>query len=194
MCIDITWLWPCGRRVSLNVFCPNYTQVDGHQRARWPPTTQSPSHRTRQPSESAMAAYHAMSQLHPSRRPSESTMAAYHTVAFAQNQAAIRERDGRLPRRAACHTGTPPYGQHGPHLAPHPLIKPRGRQAEARQPISTRKAPSQKKAPLFMHLMAEHRMPPTPEGHEGPLGKFSPFTLDPRRAKKGVLGQKAHPR
>ncbi|QCD78785.1 hypothetical protein DEO72_LG1g2421 [Vigna unguiculata] len=88
--------------------CPNYTQVDGHQRARWPPTTQSPSHRTRQPSESAMAAYHAMSQLHPSRRPSKSTMAAYHTVAFAQNQAAIRERDGRLPRRADYHKGTPP--------------------------------------------------------------------------------------
>jgi len=39
--------------------------------------------------------------------------------------------------------------------------------------------------------MAEHRTPPTPEG---PLGKFSPFTLDPRMAKEGVLGQKAHPR
>ena len=96
---------------------PNHTQVDGNQRARWPPTTQTPSHRTRQ--------------------PSESMMAAYHTDALAPNQAAIRERDGRLPRRAAYHTRTPPYEQHGPHLAPHPPVKPRGQQTEARQPIST---------------------------------------------------------
>jgi len=78
-----------------------------------------------------------MSQPYPSTQPSESTMVAHHT-----------ERNGRLPRRAAYHARTSPYGQHGPHLTPHPLVKPRGQQTKTRWPITKWKAPSQKKATL----------------------------------------------
>jgi len=70
---------------------------------------------------------------------------------------------------AAYHARTPPYGEHGPHLASHTpskqhslLPKPGGRLPCERH-LSKGKPPA-------MHLMAEYRAPPT---SEGPLGKFS---------------------
>jgi len=98
---------------------------------------------SRRPSESTMAAYHTETPSHRTRRPSESTMAAYHTETPSH-----RTRQPSESAMAAYHARTPPYGQHGPHLTPHPPVKPRGQQTKTRWPITTRKAPSQKKATL----------------------------------------------
>ena len=126
-----------------------------------------------------------MSQQYPSRRPPESTMAAYYAETPSH-----RTRRPPESSMAAYHARTPPYGEHGPRLAPHPLLnhtaytpKPEGRLPRERH-LYKRKPPS-------THFMAEYQTPPT---SEGPLGKLSPFTLDPRMAKKGILGQKAHSR
>ena len=159
------------------MLCPNHTQVDGHQRARWPPTTQSPSHRTRQPSE---------------RRPSESTMAAYHSR--LRTEPGSHQRDGHQRARWPSTTQSrlphknPSVWTTRPSSSSTPPVKPRGREAEARQPISTRKAPSQKKAPLY----ASHGR--VPDAANTWRTWRTPFTLDPGMAKKGILGQKAHPR
>jgi len=90
------------------------------------------------------ATYHAKTPSHKTTRHPDSTMAAYHAR-------------------------TPPYGEHGPHLASHTpskqhslLPKPGGRLPCERH-LSKGKPPA-------MHLMAEYRAPPT---SEGPLGKFS---------------------
>jgi len=124
------------------------------------------------PLESTMAAYHAETPSHKTRRHLESTIAAYH--AETPSHRTRRPPEGTI---AAYHARTPPHGEHGPQPKPDGRL-PRERHLPKGKPPST-------------HLMVEYQRLPTPKG---PLGKFLPFTLDPRIAKKGILGQKAHPR
>ena len=132
-----------------------------------------------------------MSQPYPSRRPSESTMAAYHTVAFAQNQAAIREtaireHDGRLPQSPSHRTRQPSERRPSEsamavyHAEPLTTQEPlrmdntalRMSNHVAGKPKPDNRFPRErhppKRKPPFTHLMAEYRTPPTPEGHETP--------------------------
>ena len=124
------------------------------------------------PPESTMSTYHAETPSHRTRRPPESTIAAYHAETPSH-----RTRWPPESTIVAYHARTPPHEEHGPQPKPDCRL-PRERHLPKGKPPST-------------HLMVEYRTPPTPKG---PLGKFLPFTMDPRIAKKEILGQKAHPK
>jgi len=98
--------------------------------------------------------------------------------AVAQNQTVPREHNCRLPRKNTSIWRTRPP----PSLTPP--VKQRGLQPKPGCRLPCERHLSKGKPPST-HLMAEYWAPPT---LEGPLGKFLPFTLDPRIATKENIG------